>query len=113
MLNTQNYSVMVVGLYFDCNTMHCRPWSNYMKGKHWDYYSETNGDCHNCKQLCHSDAKCGAIECGSNYCSWWKKEICKVGNFSDSDYFTCRRSIEGIYRSVSYTHLTLPTILRV
>ena len=99
MMNSQNYFAcnLYVELKFDCNTMHCT-WSKYIQGQHWDYYSETDGDCNNCKQRCRNDANCGAIECGYNSCSWWKKGTCEVGDHSNSAYFTCRPSSNGIFR---------------
>ena len=77
--------------------MHC-PWNNYIQGQDWDYYSETEGDCHICKQRCNNDDNCGAIECGDYYCSWWQNEKCEVGEDINSGLFTCRLPPKGIFR---------------
>ena len=98
MLNSWIYPVIV--LEYDCSRFHCFWTSSYIQGQDWDYYSKTDGDCNKCKQRCTNDIYCGAIECGNNYCSWWKNGKCKVGDSDDSNtrVFTCRRPPRGIFR---------------
>ena len=42
----------------------------------WGIYLGVDGDCLNCSKLCSEDLNCGAFECQSTYCSWWKKGVC-------------------------------------
>ena len=97
-VNYKHYFTTFLGLNYDCTQVHCS-WKNYVKGQDWDYYSETNGSCFDCKRRCNDDNNCGAIECGDNYCSWWKKGECKEGdNTNNTLLFTCRHTSEGIPR---------------
>ena len=94
----QIFFATFLGENFDCTKFHCS-WKNYVKGQDWDYYSETNGNCSDCKQRCNDDSNCGAIECGNDYCSWWKKGECKEGDITNNTLlFTCRLTPEGILR---------------
>ena len=63
---------------------------DYIKGEDWDYYPEIIG-CNKCKEKCYSDAKCGGVECGAGYCSWWKVGKCSTPQeYTRTDY-TCRK----------------------
>jgi len=42
--------------------------------------------------LCDADSNCWAVECGGDYCSWWKNGVCGVSE-SDSTYHTCRSTV--------------------
>ena len=59
--------------------------------KDWGYYDEKDGDCLKCKDQCNHDPNCGAIECGNNYCSWWKVGICNSRKDPFEHKYTCRK----------------------
>ena len=64
----------------------------------WGIYSGVDGDCLNCSKLCSEDLNCGAFECQSTYCSWWKKGVCdKItdATLTATEYRTCRK--KGIW----------------
>ena len=84
---------------FSCTNDICS-WSDYVEGLDWGYYSKSNGDCSICKQRCSHDINCGSIECGNNYCSWWKKGKCTAeqSNHANSADLTCRRDSAGIFK---------------
>ena len=42
----------------------------------WGYYSTKDGDCSKCMYLCSKDQDCETVECGGNYCKWWKNGKC-------------------------------------
>ena len=48
----------------------------YRQFEDWNYYSRTEGKCPECQERCDTDENCGAVECGKNYCAWWKKGVC-------------------------------------
>ena len=75
-----------------CERRTCR-WSNYDKNTDWGYYSKTNGDCTVCKDRCGNDTKCGAVECGGKYCTWWKIGKCISENERNPSrtYYTCQK----------------------
>ena len=49
----------------------------YENNTDYGFYSKENGNCDICIGLCDSDKECEGIECGWNYCSWWKNGKCK------------------------------------
>ena len=62
--------------FYNCSADGCA-WSDYIEDVDWGYFSKVDGDCIKCRENCSNDVNCGALECGKNYCSWWK-----VGRFS-------------------------------
>ena len=67
------------------------PWVNYEEHEDWGYYSRTNGDCLTCQDQCSTDDNCGAIECGEDYCSWWKVGKCSIDEEFVAVYNTCHK----------------------
>lgn len=79
---------------YECTKASCF-WNKYQENKDWGYYDDLGGDCKACTDRCDTDSNCWAVECGGDYCSWWKPGICKE---SDADSFgqnTCRTSTLG------------------
>ena len=68
------------------------PWDNYVENEDWGYYDKNNGDCFRCEDQCSKDENCGSVECGDDYCSWWKVGKCKVEEEFLTEYYTCRKS---------------------
>ena len=68
-------------------------WETYEENTDWGYYSRTNGDCSSCQDQCSMDKKCGAVECGEYYCSWWKVGKCSTSTDEEhhSGFKTCRK----------------------
>ena len=79
---------------YHCSNSGCHRDSS-TKGEDWGYYSGTNGDCNYCQMKCNSDRKCGGIECGTSYCTWWKVGVCSLLD-SDKKGYTCRKDSIGI-----------------
>ena len=79
---------------YHCSNSGCHRDSS-TKGEDWGYYSGTNGDCNYCQIKCNSDRKCGGIECGTSYCTWWKVGVCSLLD-SDKNGYTCRKDSIGI-----------------
>ena len=52
-------------------------WDMDAKNIDWGYYSTANGNCSFCVETCGKNVDCEAVECGGDYCSWWKNGKCK------------------------------------
>ena len=94
-----NFSLIlgVVDINYDCSDKGCHPGYPYNEDEDWGYYSKTKGDCNYCKIQCNSDPNCGGIECGAEYCSWWKVGICSLLD-SNTNRHTCRKNSIGIQK---------------
>ena len=84
---------------FSCTSFHCSR-TDYLEGLDWGYYSKSNGDCSTCKQHCSDDINCDSIECGNNYCSWWKKGKCtsEQSDHASTAHVFCLRDSAGIFK---------------
>ena len=71
-----------------CEKKSCK-WGDYEASQDWGYYSKTNGNCQECQDRCNKDKTCGAVECGKEYCSWWKTGTCTRSVASSGRIFTC------------------------
>merc|ERR1719434_6561 len=60
---------------FKCENKACY-WGEFEEDVDWGFYSKDEGNCDSCQLLCEADKECGAVECGSKYCSWWKRGKC-------------------------------------
>ena len=61
------------------------------------YYSKTIGDCNKCEHMCDMDANCGGVECGQDYCIWWKIGECtseEERRDQNWRYITCMKTDE-------------------
>ena len=68
-------------------------WSDY-NTTDWGMYADANGNCTACRVKCSEDPGCGAFECGTDYCSYWKKGVCEStadATVNNTRYFTCRK----------------------
>ena len=98
---------------YDCSHRSC-VWDYSKEGEDWGYYSKnskSDGECYSCRQRCSSDPNCSGVECGSNYCSWWKNGKCSLlesSHYSGSVY-TCRKRSIGKLKQI---HLIVNGALR-
>ena len=73
--------------------------SLYPENKDWGYYTQTNGNCELCKNLCIEDDTCESVECGSSYCRWWKNGLCNEAHeltvSTDDHVVTCLKDSIG------------------
>ena len=72
-------------------------WIDYVNGTDYGVYN-TSGACLSCKTRCKHDSKCGGVECGDEYCSWWKIGICGTAekqNVESTGHTTCMKYDEG------------------
>ena len=76
---------------YTCEKKGCH-WTDYEENKDWGYYSKTDGDCFTCQDSCNKDDNCGSVECGEDYCSWWKDQTCSREEELVALYYTCRKS---------------------
>ena len=83
-------------------TYHCKNkacvWDNYKKNEDWGYFSEKDDDCERCRTKCTYDLKCGAVECGHGYCSWWKVGKCRSWSEQNGHVDTCYKSMKPRFR---------------
>ena len=74
--------------------MGCK-WDPGGKDIDWGYYSKDTGNCSNCTKLCEKNETCEAVECGEDYCSWWKNGQCneyyKLTSANKGDLHTCMK----------------------
>ena len=59
-----------------CTWSGCK-WEEYENDTDYGYYLNANGSCSHCMRLCDLDQYCEGIECGFDYCSWWKNGKCQ------------------------------------
>ena len=71
-------------------------WNKYQENKDWGKYEDLSGDCKACTERCDTDPNCWAVECGGDYCSWWKPGICEVLDADSFSQKTCRSSARNI-----------------
>ena len=84
--------ISYTGSSYYCANRAC-DWRNHQENVEWGYYSKTSGNCKYCKIKCSQDVNCGAIECGSDYCAWWKRSSCTIKDvFYESDHLTCYKN---------------------
>ena len=71
---SKRYNVSCEGAY-ECISRAC---SRDLKFKNidWGYYFHDNEDCRLCKGYCMKDSECQSVECGKDYCIWWKNGKC-------------------------------------
>ena len=73
-------------------------WETSVRNIDWGYYSTENGNCSLCMDTCDKNLSCEAVECGDNYCSWWKNGKCNdVYELSDLNYGIVRTCIKRLY----------------
>jgi len=65
-------------------------WDHDVEGSDWGIYDGADGGCTTCQQRCTADPNCWAVECGGQYCSWWKSGMCEVST-DDFKFWTCRQ----------------------
>jgi len=76
---------------YECSQASCF-WNKYQENKDWGKYEDLSGDCKACTERCDTDPNCWAVECGGDYCSWWKPGICEVLDADTFSQKTCRTS---------------------
>ena len=60
----------------------------------WGFYPEEFTDCEECQQMCATDENCGAVNCGIDYCIWWKINSCRPEDAEidlEIDWNFCRK----------------------
>ena len=70
------------------------------------YYSKTIGDCNKCQHMCDMDVNCGGVECGQDYCIWWKVGECtseEERRDRNWRYITCMKTDEPALPSATST----------
>ena len=81
-----------------CSSASCW-WDDFTQDVNWGYYSEGDADgtddlsqCTVCQAACAADANCGAVECGGDYCAWWRVGSCTIeqANTTFDLILTCR-----------------------
>ena len=69
---------------YRCTSKTCY-WNPDKENVDWGYYQNQTGGCKSCIQACDQDIDCSAVECGSNYCSWWKNSQCRNPDITSDD----------------------------
>ena len=72
-------------------------------------YADANGNCTACRIQCSQDSNCGAFECGTDYCSYWKKGVCESiadATVNNTRYFTCRKQ-GSVYLFIDSQKITI------
>ena len=73
---------------YQCKGAVCT-WENGAFNQDWGYFSNKTGRCRNWIELCEKEDFCQAVECGKEYCSWWRNDACKHPTTPDSTLRTC------------------------
>ena len=71
----------------------------YTENVEYGYYSRKNGDCLSCQDRCSSDEDCGGLECGLNYCLWWKHGKCNKVQERNKIDKTLQTCLKGEHRN--------------
>ena len=92
---------------YQCTKKGCK-WSDFNTTDHGKY-PDANGNCTACHILCSEDSNCGAFECGTDYCSYWKKGVCESiadATVNNTRYFTCRKQ-GSVYLNIDSQKITM------
>jgi len=86
---------------YGCTNLVCA-WADHTRDTDWGCYGSSaancgtgfTGGCSACQALCTGRPNCGAVECGTNYCSWWAVGICPLSEgAASSGVQTCRTGL--------------------